>query len=161
MRLFEKVSAQINQGVELLLIVIGVCMTSIIMVQVFYRYVLNDSLFWSEEVVRFLLVWMAFLGASAAYWRKLHPSMDMLFNYLSLPSREKVTIVIHLISMILFSFMIVSGFQFAYFIRHQIFPTLMMPKWVVFIIIPISGMILLFHCITFAIMALGGNRHGN
>ncbi|MFZ9632431.1 MAG: TRAP transporter small permease subunit, partial [Alphaproteobacteria bacterium] len=30
---------------------------SLILLQVFYRYVLNDSLFWSEEVVRYSLVW--------------------------------------------------------------------------------------------------------
>lgn len=37
--------------------------------QVFYRYVLADSLFWSEELMRYLMVWTAFLCAGLAYSR--------------------------------------------------------------------------------------------
>lgn len=37
--------------------------------QVFYRYVLGDSLFWSEELMRSLMVWVAFLTAGVAYSR--------------------------------------------------------------------------------------------
>jgi TRAP-type C4-dicarboxylate transport system permease small subunit len=37
--------------------------------QVFYRYVLDDSLFWSEELMRSLMVWVAFLTAGVTYSR--------------------------------------------------------------------------------------------
>lgn len=37
--------------------------------QVFYRYVLGESLFWSEELMRSLMVWVAFLTAGVAYSR--------------------------------------------------------------------------------------------
>jgi TRAP-type C4-dicarboxylate transport system permease small subunit len=29
----------------------------LVLLQVFYRYVLNDSLYWAEELVRGLMVW--------------------------------------------------------------------------------------------------------
>jgi TRAP-type C4-dicarboxylate transport system permease small subunit len=44
-------------------------MTLVAGLQVFYRYVLADSLFWSEELMRYLMVWTAFLCAGLAYSR--------------------------------------------------------------------------------------------
>lgn len=37
--------------------------------QVFFRYVVGESLFWSEELMRSLMVWIAFLSAGIAYSR--------------------------------------------------------------------------------------------
>ncbi|MCR4402754.1 MAG: TRAP transporter small permease [Firmicutes bacterium] len=41
-------------------------MTIDILIQVFFRYVLRDPLVWTEELARFLLAWLVFLGASSA-----------------------------------------------------------------------------------------------
>ena len=42
-------------------------MTLMILLQVFYRYVLNDSFSWTEELAKILMVWSAFLVAPWAY----------------------------------------------------------------------------------------------
>jgi TRAP-type transport system small permease protein len=46
--------------------------------QVFSRYVLNHPLRWSEELSRYLLVWIVFLGAWAALKEGRHLGMDIL-----------------------------------------------------------------------------------
>lgn len=46
--------------------------------QVFWRYVLNDSIFWAEEYVRFALYWMTMLSIAIAADRKAHIVMDLL-----------------------------------------------------------------------------------
>ena len=51
----------------------AMAMAAVVAAQVFWRYGLNASLFWSEELARHLLVWMTFLGASTAYRRRVHP----------------------------------------------------------------------------------------
>ena len=38
-----------------------VIMTAIIVTAVFFRYVLNDSIAWSEEIAKFVMVWMTFI----------------------------------------------------------------------------------------------------
>lgn len=157
--MLDKLSQTINQGVEYLLFVFGLSMAVIVAVQVFFRYILNHSLFWSEELARYLLIWITFLGASSAYRRKGHPGIDMLYNRVSESVRRSLSIVVHLVSMMLFVIMIRYGIEFSYFVRMQISPALYIPKWVIYAIIPVSGMILIIHALCFLFQTITGTRH--
>jgi TRAP-type C4-dicarboxylate transport system permease small subunit len=120
-------------------------MVIIVVAQVFARYVLNSSLFWSEELARYCLVWISFLGASVVYHDKAHPGVNFLASIVS-PALERImTITVHLVSLGLFAVMVVYGCQFALFVRHQITPALAIPKWIVMGIVPLGGMILIVH----------------
>ncbi|MBC2703579.1 TRAP transporter small permease [Desulfobacula sp.] len=157
--MIEKASYRINQWIEYMLFGLGFTMTLIVAVQVFFRYVLNHSLFWSEELARFLLVWLTFLGASSAYYRKVNPGVDFLYAKLSPLLRKLSSICTHLASMALFIVMIIYGYQFAWFVRLQISPALQIPKWIILSIIPISGVILMIHAVTFLFAELKADPH--
>ena len=148
-RYLESSSLAINRWVEYLLFGFGFSMALIVAAQVFFRYGLNESLFWSEELARYLMVWLTFLGASVAYRRKVHPSIDVVYTRLPQALRQYFTMVVYAISLFLFAVMIVYGIRFAYFVRLQITPALYLPKWIVFSIIPISGIILSLHALAF------------
>jgi TRAP-type C4-dicarboxylate transport system permease small subunit len=154
----RRVSLLINQGVEYLLFGFGFTMAVIVAVQVFSRYMLNRSLFWSEELARFLLVWLTFLGASVAYYRKANPGIDVLYARMAPALRRATALLIHLVSIGLFSVMVFYGFEFAYFVRLQISPALNLPKWIVMSIIPASGSILLVHAVGFFLEELKRGR---
>jgi TRAP-type C4-dicarboxylate transport system permease small subunit len=155
----EKISRSINHWVEYLLFGLGFTMAIIVATQVFFRYVLNRSLFWSEEFARYLLVWLTFLGASVAYRRKVHPGIDVVSSKMSGLLKKMSAILVHLASIALFGIMIFYGCKFSYFVRLQITPALSIPKWIIFSIIPISGLILLVHALVFLISELKGNDH--
>lgn len=147
--MLPRLSRQINKAVEYLLFGMGLTITLIVAVQVFSRYVLNHSIFWSEELARYLLVWMTFLGAGVAYYRKAHPGIDILQKRLPPISRKISVLLVHMAALVLFGVMTIYGLKFAYFVRLQISPALQLPKWIVFSIIPISGIILIFHAAAF------------
>lgn len=149
MQLLIRASQITNKWVERSLASFGITMAFIVALQVFCRYVLNHSLFWSEELARYLLVWLSFLGATAAYYRKIHPGIDILTLQLNEKLHKFSKILVHLLSLTLFAVMIYHGTEFAYFIRAQISPALAIPKWIIFAIIPVSGIIFLIHCLTF------------
>ncbi len=65
--------------VEVVLIAL---MLIIILTQVFFRYVLNNSLVWPEEAARFLMVWMTFIAAPIAYRMGLNVSLDFVLGKL-------------------------------------------------------------------------------
>lgn len=41
----------------------------VVLTAVFFRYVLNSSLMWGEELARYLSIWLVFLGLSCAHRR--------------------------------------------------------------------------------------------
>ncbi len=152
--LIERTSSSINQWVEYLLFGMGFTMTLVVAVQVFFRYVLNHSLFWSEELARFLLVWLTFLGASSAYYRKVNPGVDFLYAKLPELLKKLSAILTHVASMFLFIVMIVYGCEFAWFVHLQISPAMQIPKWIIMGIIPVSGVILVIHAVGFLLAEL-------
>jgi TRAP-type C4-dicarboxylate transport system permease small subunit len=156
---FDTLSRRLNAGVEYLLFGLGISMSLIVAVQVFFRYALNSSLFWSEELARFMLVWLTFLGASAAYRRGVHPGVDVLYRRMPPWLKRTSAVLIHLVSIGLFCVMIVYGYQFAHFVRFQISPALYLPKWIVFSIIPVSGGILTLHGLAFLLAELTEEHH--
>ena len=154
MSILEKLSLSLNSFIEYLLFGLGLTMTLVVAVQVFFRYVLNQSLFWSEELARFLLVWLSFLGASVAYRRKVHPGIDVLTSRIPDIPRKLCAVIVHIVSLIFFLVLIFYGCRFAYFVRLQISPALYVPKWVIFSIVPASGLVFLIHGITFLLQEL-------
>ena len=154
--MLKKTGTILNQWIEYLLFSLGFTMTLLVATQVFCRYVLNQSLFWSEELARYLLVWLTFLGATCAYHRKVNPGVDILYTKMSLMYKRLATVLTHLASMGLFLVMIIFGGQFAHFVRLQTSPALQIPKWIILIVIPISGAILFFHAVTFLLAEMRG-----
>lgn len=134
-----------NRLTEYGLLGLGTLMTLVVVSQVFCRYILNSSLFWSEELARYLLVWLTFLGTTVAYWRGLHPGVDLIYSRLGSKARLLNRLAIHLLCLFFFAIIIRYGVEFAYFVRMQTTPALALPKWIIFSIIPVSGALLSLH----------------
>jgi TRAP-type C4-dicarboxylate transport system permease small subunit len=69
--------------------------TAIILIlcaQIFYRYALNSSIVWSEEVATWCLVWLVFIGSAAIMHRWEHVQIPMLIQKLPLRIRPAVII---------------------------------------------------------------------
>ncbi|MCP4717944.1 MAG: TRAP transporter small permease [Desulfobacteraceae bacterium] len=139
----------------------GITMAVIVAAQVFSRYVLNYSLFWSEELARFLLVWLTFIGATVAYFYGAHPGVDALYRRLPPGLQRWARMVVHLSSLCLFSVMVIHGAWFAWFVRLQITPALSLPKWIIMGVVPMAGVIFLVHGLAFLSREIfGGSQKG-
>ena len=154
LRFLDKTCAAVNRCIEYLLFGLGFSMAILVAVQVFCRYILNSSLFWSEELARYMLVWLSFFGATVAYYHHLHPGVDVLTSRLSAAKQQISQLVVHLISMALALVMVISGTQFAWFVRMQISPALGLPKWIILAVIPLSGTVLFFYALTFLVQTI-------
>lgn len=76
-----KVLRFLDENIEKVLCAICLAlMSAIIVAQVFFRYVLNNSLSWSEEVARYLFVWMVYLGISLGVKTDKHICVDAVYT---------------------------------------------------------------------------------
>jgi len=76
-RRFLRALALLNQLDDLIIEVLVAVMVVVMGLQVFFRYVLNDSLSWSEELTRFFFAWMVFIAAAAVLKTSGHMGLDM------------------------------------------------------------------------------------
>lgn len=78
-------------------------MTAVVFLQVIMRYVFSNSLSWSEEVARYIFLWLSWIGAAYAVKERSHFRVEMFANLLKGKYRKGFELIILLI-WALFSF---------------------------------------------------------
>lgn len=135
----RNINKVIGQFTNLLLII----MTLAVFAQVVFRFVLEQPLAWSEELSRYLMIWITFLGASLAIEKKAHPMIEIFATYLPGPIQQVVQVIAMLFSSVFYGLLIYFGGQFAVRSFGQLTPAMGLPIGYVYLIIPISGVLLL------------------
>ena len=90
--MLDKAYSILQKIIRFMLCVLLTSMVVIVFANVICRYYLNAALAWSEEVTRFMLIWMVFLGAVLAYVNDEHLGLDILVK--SLPRRLRLSIAV-------------------------------------------------------------------
>lgn len=143
----SKISALINKLVSYFVIFACFVMTVIVIVQVFCRYVLGFSIFWSEELARYLLVWITFLGGSVAFKKAELASINLIVD--RFPAR--LAGIVGIVSQIVvLTFLIVAtqyGFKqaFAPSVVTQVSPAMRLPMTYAYLAVPIGFGIMIIH----------------
>jgi len=89
--------------------VILISMTTIIFIQVISRYVFFHSFFWSEEVTRFLMIWMTFAGSAYAFKKGAHIGVNFFVDRLPDKLRFLVKVLSRLITIGFFFLLLYYG----------------------------------------------------
>ena len=97
-----------------------VVIACVIAAGVFFRYVLNDSLSWSEELAKYAMLWMVFLGAPIALRTGGHPNIEILLNLV--PRRFSILVKTIVYGGVLFfcGFLTLKSHDFAWNGRTQV-----------------------------------------
>lgn len=89
-------------------------LTVIVWLQVFQRYIMNSSLSWSEELSRYILVWISFLGASVAARRGENLGIELVRDRLEPGTRRAVVAVAEGFVLIFWIFIVYYGIRYAF-----------------------------------------------
>jgi len=76
----QRLSAALRRCTEIVIMVLMTILVVIVVAGVFFRYVLGSSIPWSEEIGRYLMIWLGFLGASLALREGLHVGVELVVN---------------------------------------------------------------------------------
>ena len=75
--LARKVGTGLERVIEVPVFILSVLMTGIVLLGVFFRYVVRAPLGWTEELSRYLMIWMALLSVALCIWRHEHVGVTM------------------------------------------------------------------------------------
>ena len=78
----------LTKGFERLLVAIIAFQAALLILSVFFRYALNSPIVWSDEIVRYSLVWMTFAGAALATRDDKHILVDVIDTILPEKGRK-------------------------------------------------------------------------
>ena len=118
-------------------------MTVLVTIQVFARYVLNDTPPWSEELCRYLFVWASFLGACLAMGRAAHLGVDSLVVRLPAPVRATLRYAVTVLVALFAGMLVWQGAALVPAMATQRSPSMGISLMYVFAAIPVAGAIML------------------
>lgn len=130
------------------LVVIMSIMVINVLWQVFTRYVTGNPSSFTDELARYLMIWIGILGAAFVAGKNMHVAIDILPSRASVRTQKKLkTIVTLIIILFVFFAFIVGGSRLVYIshILGQQSPALQIPLAVVYLIIPISGLLIIYY----------------
>lgn len=139
-----------NRILEIILVLLLSILVLDVLWQVFSRYILTSPSSFTDELAGYLLIWVSLLGAAYVTGTKDHLAIDILLNK-SRPARRR-TLEIIIQSVILgfaVSVMVVGGTWLVYtrFYLDVTSAALQIPLGYVYIVLPLSGLIISYYSI--------------
>lgn len=135
----------ITAFIEYVCTLLFVVMASVTFFQVVGRYVFGKSYFWAEELARFSMVWIAFLGAAVAVSLKAHTRIDFFINLLPPKPRKFVEMFDNIAC---FAFIVLVTYYSIDIVKismRNLSTGLRVPLGYVYIALPVSGVLMMVY----------------
>ena len=110
------------------------------------RYFFGNPIQWAEEFSRYAFIWVVFLGAVVCTKHKRHIGIDSVVK--ALPSRVQpwMNLAADLLTLVLMVIIIWYGWLLTRS-ATQITATLMVPQYIIYVVVPASGVLGALHCL--------------
>lgn len=141
MNVWKRTVGVLNRTTEFTTMFMLAAIVVLVLLQIISRALIGSSFFWTEELSRFLLIWVTFLGAGVAFQYGAHICVESLFNRLPMHLKKYAQIGIALLCIAFFLVLIVKGYELCERTMNQMSPAMQVPMGYVYFIIPISGVL--------------------
>ena len=147
----KQIRIKVNKIIERFLVLILLGMVLNVIWQVFTRFFTSSPSAFTNELARYLMIWLGILGAAYISGKQEHVAIDFFVKKLNNSLRRFIDRFV-LFSILSFAFfvMIIGGFNLVYITLklEQYSPSLQIPLALVYSIIPISGLLIIFYKVT-------------
>ena len=119
-------------------------MAIVVNLGVFYRYVLMAGIPWSEEIPKFGMVWMGFIGTSMAIRKDLHIGFYAFIERLP----NKTRLLFKLLGSLLILFFLVTLVRWGFFLAfsvgfHSVSPQINVSYFWLLVVVPVAGIFMI------------------
>lgn len=116
-----------------------------IMLQVIFRYVLRKPLIWTEELSRYMMIWLVFSGAFLLARDGEHVRIDFFVNFLPVWLQTVLSLVVNLVITFTLIALLFGSWRPLQDFTYLKSPAMQLPLIFVFVIVPVSSLLMLFH----------------
>ncbi len=144
MTLREKIDKRLGSA----LVVIMAIMVVNVLWQVFTRFVVGNPSSFTDELARYLMIWLGVLGAAYVSGRNMHVAIDVLPLRSNKKTQKKIKRIVNsLIIIFAFTALVIGGVRLVYitYSLEQYSPALQIPLAFVYFVIPLSGVLIIFY----------------
>ena len=148
--MLTKAVRAIDAAFQVLLATLMAVMVACVTWQIVSRYVLGNPSSWTEELARFLLVWIGLLGGSYAFRKRMHLGLDLLAERLSGRSLAIQHRIVNCAVIFFAAAVLVGGGAFLIDLTYdmkQYSPALGVPMAYVYVCLPLSGVMLIIYAL--------------
>lgn len=130
-----------------LLVLIGAVMSVIVMLQIFFRFVVHVPFPWSEELARYLMIWMGMLGAFVALREGRHIGVSLFVERLPEALGCKVMMFVQVATIVFLAIVARQGFSLAIFNSTQLSPAMQIPMVFPYMAIPVGTTLMILELV--------------
>lgn len=155
---FRTVFDLMDRCINWFLALLMAAMVVIISAQVWYRFVLNNPLSWSEEAGRYLFVWISFIGAAAGVRYQVHLGIDLMDKLLSPKAYKWMVVLVNLIIQIFLLMIIYWGFKILGVIKFQESASMHISMRYPYMAVPVGGIFMFINSVRIMVAALQNRK---
>ena len=147
----KQIRSQLDKIIELLLVSILSVMVINVLWQIITRYFSASPSSFSDELARYLMIWLGLIGSAYVSGKKEHVSIDYFLKKLNHKKRVLLNRLIDFIILFFSFFVMIIGGGHLVFVTiklEQLSPSLQIPLGFVYSVIPLSGLIIIFYQIS-------------
>jgi TRAP-type C4-dicarboxylate transport system permease small subunit len=151
LNLFNRFVALVAAVVRVVCIILATALFIIIIAAVIARYGFGQAVSWTEEVPRYLLIWISFLAAAVCVLRREHVGFDVLFNALPPRPRRVLGLILNIL-VFLFGWVVFRyGIDFVNDFGSDLMETILFTNYWYYPAMPVSGFLIMLFSVKIAI----------
>ena len=149
----------IRKLINIFIVILFGILIFVVFIQVIARYIFNSPFSWSEEIARYIQVWLIFLTSSICIRKGRHILLDYATHYFSSKIKKINEIIGNLIIMIYLFVMTIYGWKTVIAIfGRQTSPAMQIPLYLIYLALPLSGLLMILENLVILLKLLGQNR---
>ncbi len=145
----------IRKATEAVIIFLFALLAAVVFYQVVARYLFNAPPPWTEELARYCQVWVILLTSSICIRKGSHLAVDYFSHKFSIGTKRKINIAMSILMVFYIIVVVVFGWKLMVVGRYQLSPALQVQMSFVYVIFPLSGVLMLMEAVLKAARLMG------
>lgn len=144
MTIYKKIDDIIAKGVEYLCIALLVAIIALCFSNTFLRYVLDSPIVWSEELTKYMSVWLAIVGAASTVRADGHTTLDILQGLVkSRKAKMIMFIATRIVVVVILLGLFPAGIRAMQVLGVSTAASSRMPMWILYLSFPLGAVCML------------------